>query len=147
MASRAVAANGVLDPGFNPGTANTGTDGSVQAIVVQPDGKIVITGLFTKYNGITRNRIARLNQDGTPDLTFDPGTGAETGKIATEAINALARQSDGRLVIGGDFTLYDGVARVCIARASTPLAATCSCPPFDAEREPPYRLFQPLTAI
>ncbi|WP_366143580.1 delta-60 repeat domain-containing protein [Flavobacterium sp.] len=34
---------------------------------------MIIAGSFTSYNGVSSNRIARLNQDGTLDTTFDIG--------------------------------------------------------------------------
>jgi Domain of unknown function (DUF5122) beta-propeller len=39
---------------------------------VQPDGKLLISGAFTSILGVSRNRIARLNTDGTLDADFDP---------------------------------------------------------------------------
>ncbi|HYG25023.1 MAG TPA: Calx-beta domain-containing protein [Verrucomicrobiae bacterium] len=61
--------DGTLDASFTP-FAN----GAVQAMLVQPDGKIVIGGDFTEVNGIQRLHVARLNFDGTLDTDFDPGT-------------------------------------------------------------------------
>ncbi|WP_366143575.1 delta-60 repeat domain-containing protein [Flavobacterium sp.] len=37
------------------------------------EGKIIIAGYFLNYDGQSRNRIARLNQDGSLDLTFNVG--------------------------------------------------------------------------
>jgi len=51
-------ATGTLDTTFNPGT---GLSSAGTALALQPDGKIVVTGAFTTVNGVTRNRIARLN--------------------------------------------------------------------------------------
>ena len=39
---------------------------------VQADGKILIGGGFTTIGGVARNRIARLNPDGSLDTGFDP---------------------------------------------------------------------------
>jgi hypothetical protein len=80
-----------LDTG-NPGT---GADGTVVAITLQPDGKILIGGDFTSYNGTPRNRVARLNADGSLDMSFNPGTGANS------TVYALAVQPDGKILIGG----------------------------------------------
>src|SRR5207245_2680595 len=55
-------------------------------------------------------RIARLNADGTLDMSFDPGAGAN-GRVY-----ALAVQSDGRIVLGGIFTSINGIARSGLAR-------------------------------
>ncbi|MBK6753652.1 MAG: delta-60 repeat domain-containing protein [Flavobacteriales bacterium] len=99
--------DGTLDAGFN---TVVGANGLVAAMVRQPDGKIVITGDFTQYNGIARNRIARLNTDGTLDAAFNPGTGTSA------AITALALQDDGKVLIAGNFTSYNGTTRNRIAR-------------------------------
>jgi len=100
-------ADGSLDGTFNPGT---GANGTISTIAIQSDGKIIIGGDFTSYNGTPRNRIARLNADGTIDGTFNLGTGANW-TVYTTAI-----QSDGKIIIGGGFTSYNGTARIRIAR-------------------------------
>src|SRR5688500_20394696 len=68
----AVRAQSALD-GFDP-DANT----LVRAIVVQPDGKIIIGGDFTTIGGAARNRIARLNPDGTRSDARRVGKGSST---------------------------------------------------------------------
>jgi uncharacterized delta-60 repeat protein len=100
-------ADGSLDKSFNSGS---GPDSSVFAIAIQNDGKILIGGDFTTYNGISRNKIARLNSDATLDSTFKPGSGANG------SIKAIAIQSDGKILIGGDFTAYNGIGRNRVAR-------------------------------
>src|SRR5437868_6267394 len=69
----ASAQTGLLDPGFNPGS---GANDPINAVARQSDGRIVIAGAFTEFNGVSRSRIARLNSDGSLDPAFDPGTGA-----------------------------------------------------------------------
>lgn len=100
-------ADGVLDNTFNPGT---GTISEINTIAIQPDGKIVIGGNFSVYNGIPRNNIARLNANGSLDSTFNPGTGTNN------PINSIVIQTDGKIIIGGMFTSYNGSARNRIAR-------------------------------
>ncbi len=102
-------ADGSIDTAFAT-NAGYGTSGNVYSIVLQADGKILAGGIFTAYNLISRNRIARVNTDGTLDTTFVPGSGADA------AINAIAIQSNGYIVIGGAFTSYNGTARNRIAR-------------------------------
>jgi uncharacterized delta-60 repeat protein/uncharacterized repeat protein (TIGR01451 family) len=102
--------DGNVDLSFNPGS---GANNSVYAVAVQNDGKVIIGGAFTSYDGVLMNRIARLNQDGTLDPTFDPGSGAN-GTIRTVVI-----QPDGRILIGGDFTTIGGVPRGHIARLNS----------------------------
>lgn len=100
--------DGSLDTTFNPGT---GANNSIKAFALQPDGKILIGGLFTSYNGIERNHIARLNADGSLDNTFNIGTGVDIGNVLTIAV-----QNDDKVVIGGNFLRYNGVAINNIAR-------------------------------
>jgi uncharacterized delta-60 repeat protein len=77
-----------------------GVNGEVLAIALQPDGKIIIGGRFTTVNGIARNNIARLNDDGTLDRTF-----AEGPALGTDGqVNALAIQPEGGIVVGGTFS-------------------------------------------
>ncbi len=99
--------DGTLDTGFDPGT---GTDGAIKTCSFQSDGKIIIGGEFTTYNGEGRNNIARLNADGTLDVGFNPGTGTD-GDVKTSSL-----QSDGKIVIGGQFANYNGTGRNNMAR-------------------------------
>jgi uncharacterized delta-60 repeat protein len=100
-------ADGSLDTSFNPGT---GANNILRTIALQPDGKVLIGGFFTSYNGTARNRVARLNPDGSLDTAFNPGTGAN------DSVNIIALQPDGKVLIGGVFTTYNGVGRNRIAR-------------------------------
>ena len=105
---------GTIDLTFNPTDvgfgSGFGTNNVVLTTSIQSDGKIIIGGWFTSYNGIARNRIARLNTDGTLDATFNPGTGANS------AVYTTSIQSDGKIIIGGNFTSYNGTGRNRIAR-------------------------------
>ena len=99
--------DGTLDMSFDPGA---GADGAVHDIAIQPDGQIMIVGDFAEYAGADRNRIARLNSDGSLDASFDPGIGVTGG------VEVVALQADGKILIGGNFTYYDGNACNRIAR-------------------------------
>ena len=100
--------NGQVDTSFNGGA---GTDDTVDAIVVQPDTRILLAGLFTHASGVSRNRLTRLLPDGTVDPAINFGQGADS------YVDALALQPDGmRMVIGGGFTSYDGQPRSHLAR-------------------------------
>jgi uncharacterized delta-60 repeat protein len=79
----------------------------VDAILVQPDGKIVVGGEFT-YLYTTRNHLARFNADFTLDNAFDPG--------ANGAVYSLALQADGKLLVAGSFTTLAGLARANVGR-------------------------------
>jgi uncharacterized delta-60 repeat protein len=100
-------ADGTLDTTFNPAA---GTDKEVDALAVQPNGRIVIGGKFTTVGGVERKRIARLKPDGALDTNFDPGAGA------TWTVFAVTLRPDGRVLIGGAFQAIDDVSRNGIAR-------------------------------
>jgi uncharacterized delta-60 repeat protein len=95
----------IVDSTFNIGT---GADGIVEQVLQQPDGKILICGNFTTFNGQPKAYIARLNNDGSVDTTFNAGPGYWT--------RHMALQSDGKIVIGGFFTTVEGQKRNRIAR-------------------------------
>ena len=97
-------ARGFLDTAFTT-NAGTGANAPVTPIVVQSDGKILLGGGFTTWNGVTVNRIVRLNSDGTRDTAFTTNTG--TG--ANDDLNAIAVQSNGQILVGGNFTTWNGV--------------------------------------
>ena len=121
--SVAVRGQSALD-GFDPNA-----NGAIRVIVVQPDGKILIGGEFTTLapNGgptVTRNHIARLNPDGTLDLGFDPN--------ANGSVHAIAVQSDGKIVVGGNFSganSIGGQTRNFIARLDATTGAADSFDP------------------
>src|SRR6266487_1853202 len=98
----AVRAQSALD-GFDPNANNF-----VVALGVQADGKIVVGGAFTSIAGQPRNKIARLNPDGSLDTSFDPN--------ADNDVYALAVQADGKILVGGFFTSIGGGTRNRIAR-------------------------------
>ncbi len=98
---------GGLDPSFVPGT---GTNDSVQAIAVQPDGRILIAGWLENPNGVSRYTISRLNADGSLDPSFDPGDGSD------DYISSLAVQADGWVLVAGGFTRFNGVFCKGLAR-------------------------------
>ncbi|MEY2716608.1 MAG: hypothetical protein RIT24_2951, partial [Planctomycetota bacterium] len=102
--------DGSLDTGFDPGT---GANDAVYALALQPDGKVLLGGYFTAMNGVSRNRIARLNSDGSLDTGFDPGTGAN------DTVRALALQPDGKVLVGGSLTTMNGLSRNYIARLNS----------------------------
>ena len=123
--------DGSLDTSFNSGV---GASGIVWASVVQNDGRIIIGGEFTSYNGTSINRIARLNSDGSLDTSFNPGTGAN-GIIYTFAI-----QSNGKIIIGGDFTSYNGTTRNRIARLNNDGSLDTSFNPGTGAENKIYKL-------
>ncbi|AWI25914.1 delta-60 repeat domain-containing protein [Flavobacterium pallidum] len=87
-----------LDLSFDPGT---GPNDYISAIVLQPDGKIIIGGNFTTYNDIPVNHIARLNANGSLDSSFNTGTGAN------DVVSSILLLPDGKIVAGGYFTAFN----------------------------------------
>ena len=104
--------DGSLDPTFNPGA---GADDNINAVLIQPDGRILIAGFFTAFNGVSRNGIARLNSNGSLDADFNPGTGVGQVNVHPQ-VHTIALDADGKIIIGGYFTQVDGVSRNGIAR-------------------------------
>ena len=92
------------------GVVKTGANGMVTSIAVQSDGRVLLGGFFNAINGTNRNRIARLNTDGSLDSGFNPGTGVDAG------VNVIVLQSDGKALIGGAFTTVNGSNRNRLAR-------------------------------
>ncbi|MEG0923252.1 MAG: delta-60 repeat domain-containing protein, partial [Comamonas sp.] len=72
--------------GFNPDA-----NGTVNSVAVQPDGKVLVGGAFTQVGGQTRNRLARLNADGSLDASFNPD--------ANGTVNSVAVQPDGKVLV------------------------------------------------
>ncbi len=121
--------DGSIDPTFNSADATTTLSANpspynfnveVRTIVIQPDGKILLAGFFGAFGGSAHPGIARLLPDGTLDsgfapitLQFDPG-GPGHGLWAKPAI-----QTDGKILIAGDFNGLNGVAAPGVARLNS----------------------------
>jgi uncharacterized delta-60 repeat protein len=109
--------DGTLDTAFNPIANASGS--TVYTFALQTDGKILVGGAFSMLGGQPRNHIARLNPDGTLDTGFDPGAfGTNSG------VYSIAVQTDGKILVGGNFATIGGQARNGLARvdATTGLA-------------------------
>lgn len=90
--------NGTIDNSFDTGI---GANGTILALALQPDGKILVGGLFSRFNNIYRGKLVRLNPNGSTDDTFTGnGTGGE--------VNSIAVQENGGVIVGGDFSSFNG---------------------------------------
>lgn len=98
--------SGRLDRTLNLSIPNNA--GYIAAMAVQPDGKILIGGNFVSVLGVPRNNIARLNSDGTLDVTFNPN--------ANVYVLSIVVQADGKILVGGYFSTIGGQQRNRIAR-------------------------------
>ena len=92
--------DGTRDTSFSTGS---GFNNYSYGIVQQTDGKFVIIGAFTSYNGVSANRIIRLNLDGSVDTSFNIGSG-----FNSNAINCLGVLSNGQIIVAGGFDRYNG---------------------------------------
>jgi uncharacterized delta-60 repeat protein len=92
--------NGTVDTTFN--SQRLGFDGDVNIIVIQQDGKILVGGQFTQYNDVTCNYLVRLNSNGSVDDEFT----ANYGNFLDGQVTKIVIESDGCILVGGDFTDY-----------------------------------------
>jgi uncharacterized delta-60 repeat protein len=106
--------DGTIDTTFNVGT---GFNGSCFSVEIQSDGKILVGGGFTSYNGVNIGKgIARLNSDGTLDTTFNSGTGISSPASISSTIHSIGIQTDGKILCTGGFFSYNGIARRNVCR-------------------------------
>jgi uncharacterized delta-60 repeat protein len=112
--------DGSLDTAFDP---SYGCDGSVTGVAVDPSGRVLVCGSFEYCAGWPRKRIARLNRDGSMDLSFfpwfpgSPEAGSISSGVAFDGrVNCIALQTDGKIVLGGWFGAYNKVTRNHVAR-------------------------------
>lgn len=101
--------NGILDTTFAKGV---GANNEITAAYLQRDGKILISGFFSKYNNVNVNGFIRLNSGGDIDTTFKMGTGPNSSPFD------FAQQSSNKLILVGSFLNYNGVPRSKIVRVN-----------------------------
>jgi uncharacterized delta-60 repeat protein len=114
-----ITSSGTLDTSFSPNTpvANFQTmDGAVDDLLLQPDGKIVVSGRFAHIydgspSGLERRSIARFSANGSLDSTFTPNLTMPTG-ANTIALAAMARQPNGKILIEENFLNISGPSTV-----------------------------------
>jgi uncharacterized delta-60 repeat protein len=99
--------NGSVDNTFNGGS---GADNAINSVLIQSNGKILISGAFTSFNGTNCNHIARLNANGSVDTNFNVGAGVNG------VVSAAALQPDGNILIAGNFITAGSAVRPRIAR-------------------------------
>lgn len=91
--------NGSLDMSYNAALAGKPT---INTIEHQPDGKILVGGSFLTVQGEEQINISRLNSDGSLDLSFNTGTGADA------MVKSIKVQEDGKILVGGEFAYFNG---------------------------------------
>ena len=120
--------NGSIDTSFNIGTGfnipavgvieiNTGFNPAVETVQLQNDGKILVGGYFTTYNSNLQRGLIRLNNDGTKDFDFNIGSGfLNSINFGESGITNILQQTDGKILVGGNFTTYKGINASCFIR-------------------------------
>ncbi|MGI8493821.1 MAG: FG-GAP-like repeat-containing protein, partial [Pyrinomonadaceae bacterium] len=99
--------DGTPDAGFgDKGKVVTSFQTSIaaRAVVIQPDGKIVVAGEDQINTSKTNFLVARYNQNGSLDATFGiAGAGTVETPFGTtvDAANSIALQPDGKIVVAG----------------------------------------------
>ncbi len=104
--------DGALDTSFKPTSTGLAAKGYVDQVIAGPDSKVLIGGWFTEYDGQPAPRVARLNGDGSIDTSFYPRANGLNAEV-----KSMVLQSDGKLLVGGNFTNFadrpaQGVARL-----------------------------------
>ena len=95
-------ANGTLDETFTSPKFCYNYDGYIRDVGQQSDGKLIVVGHFTGVDGEAKNRIVRLNTDGSIDNTFTIGSGFNNQAFVCKVLG------DDSILVGGNFNAYDG---------------------------------------
>jgi uncharacterized delta-60 repeat protein len=106
----------LFDSGGTPISIGT-TDGEVRAVLNRQGDTVLLGGAFTTFTATTSattsaNNVVALNADGTLDTTFNTNVGSG----ANGAVWSLSEQSDGKILLAGEFTNFSGVSVSGVAR-------------------------------
>ncbi|MBL8181278.1 MAG: VCBS repeat-containing protein [Blastocatellia bacterium] len=111
-------ANGTVDATFNS-IGPPRLDGpNIRKVAVQNDNKILVAGFFGRFGGSTNTNLTRLNADGSSDSSFNFFFNGPLSLGGTE-ISDIIPQSNGKILICGDFTQANGIARRGLARLNS----------------------------
>ncbi|MDR6969430.1 putative delta-60 repeat protein [Flavobacterium arsenatis] len=112
--------DGSIDDSFNIGA---GFNAPILDVALQTDGKILVGGWFTEFQGQPQNKLIRLNSNGSKDTTFDIGAGFEGDLysigIQQDGVYSIVTQQDGKILVGGDFTTFQGQSQNRIIRLNS----------------------------
>ena len=110
--------DGTLDASFQPPSGYDLPNGFAlpYKIFVQPDGKILFGGSFSRPNNPNAN-VIRLNPDGSEDVSFNKIiiNQASTSPTST-AVTGLKLQANGKIILTGNFIQINNFSRGRIAR-------------------------------
>jgi len=106
--------DGTPDTGFKQVSFGSGQlSSAIYAVAVDGQGRILAGGDFGTVNGLVRSNLVRFNRDGTVDGSFNSAAGTDA------AINSIVTQTDGKVLVGGYFTLVNGTPRNFVARLNS----------------------------
>ncbi len=110
-------ADGTPDAGFDAGSGPglTGSFGHSQDCVIRPNGSVVVVGAFDAYSSTPAAGVVQLTASGSVDATFSVGTGL-TANGSIKTAYAVALQPDGKVLVGGNFAVFNGQPAVGIVR-------------------------------
>jgi uncharacterized delta-60 repeat protein len=100
----------------------------VNAVAVQPDGKVIAGGNFTVSDAVPHQDIVRLLGNGQPDVAFNVNLGSGVDSDGG-TVFVVALQSDGKILVGGDFRSFNGAPARGLIRLNTDLTRDLSFVP------------------
>lgn len=89
--------------------------GSISSIALMADGQILLAGGWVTSAGVQRSGLGRINSDGTIDFGFDPQI-KNPNSLGPPGGPSCAVQFDGKILIGGAFSVVDGQSATSFAR-------------------------------
>lgn len=96
----------------------------LQDAVIQADGRIILCGPFTSFNGVPARGLVRLLPNGSVDNTFSIGGGAQWTQTTETSfffpfVESVEEQINGKLLISGTFEAFNGTPLPGIASLNT----------------------------
>jgi uncharacterized delta-60 repeat protein len=132
-----IATNGALDQSFSPDSG--ADDGPINSMASTPGNQFIVGGNFTSFNGVSRGHVARVNADGSLDMSFNAS--------ADGNVMAVAVQPDGKVLIGGNFQNVNGQTRDYLARLNTDGSLDTTFDPSNTLNGTVYALALPTAVI
>lgn len=132
---------GAIDGSFNTAT---GVERAINELILEPTtNKPIIGGEFTLFGTTAVKKLIRLTTTGTLDTTFSIGTGTSDSATypscpyCSNYVKALKQQPDGKIIVGGKFTTFNGLSATNITRifGSAGVQAKSSAIEYQSEPE------------
>lgn len=136
-----LAPNGIIDSSFNTGI---GVERAINELLIEPStNKVIIGGEFTTFGTTAVKKLIRLTNTGTLDTSFSIGTGTSDTTVypncvyCSNYIKVLKQQQDGKIIVGGKFTTFNGLSATNITRifGSAGVQAKSSALEYQSEPE------------